>query len=224
MAPRTQSKRAPEIRFRSGRLRYYTCNAGAGLAESEFTRLVVSALHRGRNVRTKRHGFQWLAAATSVAVPSSGDSPCSTEYEVLVCFEKRTRLSKTSDRLALMHSEWQLSVESIPAHGKSRKEYFRDEIQRWSRMSLNSHGCFGTGFETIGIERLSYNGTSRGGSRALGFHSVPVWNERSKSPRAKMHVPFACECIATPAYNLAYWKAVLQTAEQACAQRGWLFR
>jgi hypothetical protein len=129
-----------ERRFRCCRLRYATKRSELSLSRDEFAALFEKVL-----VEVKASlGTEWLAVCTAGCGGDTG-----TEYEVLVHFAKRTRLSSTSARLKLPKELWLESVEAQPRWGKSRKEFFRDEMDRWTVSGRKKSVFFGTGLTQL---------------------------------------------------------------------------
>jgi hypothetical protein len=70
--------------------------------------------------------------------------------------------------LNLRHSGWRVCIEAVPSHGYARKEFFRDELERWSSGNWCGAGCFGTGFKDVGIIHDGYRIAASGGFRMVG--------------------------------------------------------
>ena len=150
------------MRLQSGRLRYQASKRDAGLSESEFAELVGQALGRLQGRRLAWAAPIWLAAAVGAG------GVANTEYEVLVFFSQRTRMVNLATRIGLGWPGWSVAIGARVGHGQARKDFFRDELERWSDGGRWSQGCFGTGLEKLGVCQGLYEVAGRGGFRRVG--------------------------------------------------------
>lgn len=212
-----RAMRRAETRFQSGRLRYFTADAGSALSELEFSERMVEVLSRVRG--RKRGGDDavlWLAAATAAKVWRAGTrGVVSTEYEAVVLFAQRTRVSRSSKRLHLGSAGWGVSIQAIPVHGGARKEFFRDELERWSEAHWCSRGCFGTGFKAVGVNHDQYRVAVHGGFRAVAEKEAGC----NSTPTGKSHTE-ALRCVSKEvlreAANLCELKRLYAAVEELC--------
>jgi hypothetical protein len=206
-----------ETRFQSGRLRYSTVAAGSALSEGEFSELLAQVLSRVRGRKcAEEDAALWLAVATGENVWSAGPRGIvSMEYEAAVLFPQRTRVADSSRRLHLGTTGWGVSIEAMPAHGGARKEFFRDELERWSNAPSCSRGCFGTGFEAIGVNQDQYRLAVSGGFRrcsSLGTEGERVCGGKSGSD---MHYHSEVDTLQA-AVELTDLRGLLAAADELC--------
>jgi hypothetical protein len=140
-----------------------------GLNETEFGRLLHRALSGLRGRKLSWDEPLWVARACSGREVAGASGGASMEYEVLVFFSQRTRVAESSGRLGLGQRTWCVRIEALPCHGKGRKEFFRDELERWSRGGSAANGLFGTGFAKLGVGHERYGGTVTGEFRVFSF-------------------------------------------------------
>lgn len=174
----------------------------AALSEREFALLVGAALNRVGGRIVQWDPPRWVALACGAVAGWSGASSshgsASNEYEVLVSFSQRTRVAHSSRRLHLQREEWTVSIEEVPRHGKARKEFLRDELERWGKMAERGRGCFGTGLEDVGVDQTVYEVAAEGGFRRYtseGRVVLPAMRTLSASERpnaSSLRPPSVC--------------------------------
>jgi hypothetical protein len=157
-----------EVRFQSGRLRYWTDCCNSGLSKKAFAEALEASLSA---LQGRKHLWEkplWLARSTRQTEDGLCGEGRSLEYEVLVYFSRRTRVAQSSTRLGVNVETWSVCVEHVPRHGMSRKEFYRDELQRWGEEGAGSDGYFGPGFMQLGVGRQSYGVVGRRRGRRTG--------------------------------------------------------